>query len=178
MTTGKQPAILLLLFCKHKCLKWRLMTYPAHYAWLVDFDEPRCTIIYFFVCTCILLLFFCTLTAPGTIVFSIFCESCFSLCSLFNKLVVSKARVGVHGLSVSSSHYAPFGNNRTEVNQTLLTFSFWISARLIRTVVVYLLMILIGLSCISSVSFSIHLLKSFCRKRACNLHVMSQVQIS
>jgi hypothetical protein len=32
--------------------------------------------------------------------------------------------VCVHGLSVSSSHYAPFGNNRTEVNQTLLKFYF------------------------------------------------------
>ena len=120
---------------------------------------------------------FCTLTALGKIVFSIFCESCLSLFSWFNKLVVSKVRVGVCGLSVSSSHYAPLGNNRTEVNQTLLTFYFWIPARLIRTVVVYLLMILIGLSSIFSVSFSIHLVKTFCRKRACNLHVMSQVQI-
>ena len=120
---------------------------------------------------------FCTLTASGTIVFSRFCVRCFSLFSWFNKLVVSKARVGVRGLSVSS-HYAPFGKNRTEVNQTLLTFYFWIPARLIRTVVVYLLMILIGLSCIFSVSFSIHLVKTSCRKRAFNLHVMSQVQIS
>jgi hypothetical protein len=29
--------------CKHKCLKWPLMVYPAHYAWLVDFDGPWCT---------------------------------------------------------------------------------------------------------------------------------------
>jgi len=183
MTTGKQPATLLLLFCKHKCLKWRLMVYSAHYAWLVDFDGPRCTNLkvlhyYIFFCLYMYTFVFCTLTASGTIVFSIFCESCFSLFSWFNKLVVSKARVGVRGLSVSSSHYAPFGNNRTEVNQTLLTFYFWIPARLIRTVVVYLLMILIGLSCIFSVSFSIHLVKTSCRKRACNLHVMSQVQIS
>jgi hypothetical protein len=28
---------------KHKCLKWRFMVYPAHYAWLVDFDGPWCT---------------------------------------------------------------------------------------------------------------------------------------
>jgi hypothetical protein len=25
------------------CLKWRLVVYPAHYAWLVDFDGPWCT---------------------------------------------------------------------------------------------------------------------------------------
>ena len=101
---------------------------------------------YIFFCLYMYTFVFCTLTASGTIVFSIFCESCLSLFSWFNKLVVSKARVGVRGLSVSSSHYAPFGNNRTEVNQTLLTFYFWNPARWIRTVVVYLLMILIGLS--------------------------------
>lgn len=185
MTIRKQTAILLLLFCKHKCLKWRLMIYHAYYAWLVHFDGPRCTnlkVLHYCIFFCLYMYTFvcCTLTASDTIVFSIFCESCFSLFSCFNKLVVSKARVGVHGLSVSSSHYhnyAPFDNNRTEVNQTLLTFYFWIPVRLIRTVGVYLLMILRGLSCIFSVSFSIHLVKTSCRKRACNLHVMSQVHI-
>jgi hypothetical protein len=114
-----------------------LMVYPAQYAWLVDFDGPRCTNVYFLFVH----VYFCFLYS-----YSIGCNSLqyilwklfiFPLFSWFNKLVVSKARVGVCGLSVSSPHYAPFGNNRTEVNQTLLKFYFWIPAKLIRTVVVY-----------------------------------------
>lgn len=147
---------------------------------------PRCTNLkvlhyYIFFCLYMYNFVFYTLTASGTISSAVlFVKGVFSLFSWFNKLVASKAK-WMYVVCPSPAHIMqPSVTPEQKLTKRCWNFIFeylqgW-SGQWLFIFFYDLFWYDFRASC--SVSFSIHLVNTSCRKRACNLYVMSQVQIS